>query len=150
VNLLEQAFDYVLATIVMAVIGSATNSVLLVVLYLTLKQAKSQNTMNKLYHDIQLLREKHSLTFAFSDWVATEIKYYSPLYEKNKSVDYILSTEKINKHLISVAEKLIILCNDDTVDKTLMRDEIDRLRLTLEEMNIDCIEVESALKILLD
>lgn len=134
----------------MAVIASATNTILLVVLYLTLRQAKSQNEMNKQYHKVQLLREKHSLTFAFADWMATEVKYYSPLYKTHEPEEKVLDHEKINKHLISIAKKMIILCNDGTVDKDLMRDEIDRLRLTLEEMNADSVEVESALKVLLD
>lgn len=134
----------------MAFIGSGTNTILLIVLYLTLRQAKSQNEMNKLYHKTQLIREKHSLTFAFADWIATEIKYYSPLYKTYEPKESVLNPEKINKHLISIAKKMIVLCNDGTVDKTLMRDEIDRMRLTLEAMKVDSIEVESALKVLLD
>ena len=142
--------DTVFVSLLLAFFSGGTNTVLLIVLYLTLRQAKSQNEMNKQYHETQLLREKHSLTFAFADWVATEVKYYSPLYKTYEPEERILTSEKINRHLISIAKKLVVLCNDGTVDKSLMRDEIDRMRLTLEAMKVDSVEVESALKILLD
>ena len=142
--------DTVFVSLLLAFFSGGTNTVLLIVLYLTLRQAKSQNDMNKTYNEAQLLREKHSLTFAFADSVATEVKYYSPLYKTYEPEEEVLNPEKINKHLISIAKKMIVLCNDETVDKSLMRDEIDRMRLTLEAMTVDSVEVESALKILLD
>ncbi len=142
--------DTVFVSLLLAFFSGATNTVLLIVLYLTLRQAKSLNAMNSEYQKTQLLREKHSLTFAFADWVATEVKYYSPLYKTYEAKEKVLNPEKINKHLISIAKKMTVLCNDGTVDKSLMRDEIDRMRLTLESMNVDSVEVESDLKILLD
>lgn len=138
-------------TLTVAIIGSLTNSILLIVLYLTLRQAKSQNKINQEFTKTQLTGARHSLTFAFADWIATEIKYYSPLY-KNPDVEEekVLDAEKINNHLISIARKVVVLCNDKTVDANLMRDEIERIRLTLDSMQVDAVEIESELKQLLD
>ena len=137
-------------TLLVAIVGSLTNSILLVVLYLTLRQAKSQNLMNSKFNETQLIGARHSLTFAFADWISTEVKYYSPLYKNNVEEEYVLDKEKINKHIISIARKMVVLCNDNTVDASLMRDEIERMRLTLEIMKLDSVEIQSDLKQLLD
>lgn len=138
-------------TIIVAVIGSLTNTILLIVLYLTLRQATSQNKMNQVHNKTQIVAARHSLTFAFADWIATEIKYYSPLYKnQNSEEEKVLSSEKINKHLISIARKMVVLCKDNTVDANLMRDEIERMRLTLDVMKVDAVEIESDLKHILD
>lgn len=132
--------------------AAATNAVqiiVFIVLYKTLKAIKVQNQHHEKHFKSQMNIERNSLTFRFADWVSSEVKYYSPLYKQNKNREYVLSTEKINMHLISIAKKVVIMSNDNTVDVDVMKDEIERLILTLDNMEKEPTHVISDLKKLL-
>lgn len=138
--------------IISLVAAAATNVVQIVVfivLYKTLKAIKTQNDHHTQHFKSQMNIEKNSLTFRFADWVAREVKYYSPLYKENKDREYVLSPEKVNIHLISIAKKVVDMGNDNTIDVDIMKDEIERLILTLDNMENEATQVMSDLKKLL-
>ncbi len=120
-----------------------------IVLYITFRNIKKQSIHIEQNFVSQMNIEKNSLTFAFADWIEREVKYYSPLYQKNKEVEYVLSQDKIDKHLIAMGKKIVTMYNDKTVDVDIMKDEIERLILTLDNMANEPTHVISDLKKLL-
>lgn len=138
--------------IISLVAAAATNLVqiiVFIVLYKTLKAIKTQNDHHAKHFKSQMNIEKNSLTFRFADWVAREVKYYSPLYKENKNREYVLSAEKVDTHLISIAKKVVDMGNDNTIDVDIMKDEIERLILTLDNMENEPTQLMSDLKKLL-
>jgi len=130
---MEFSLQFIIS-IFLAVISSAVQIVVLVVLYRTLKEMQHQNTHHEQSLDIQRTTQKYNLTFTFADWVSSEVKYYSPLYENNQGRKYILTHNEINIHLVALGEKMISLCNEKIVDKSILKDEIERLVATLQNM----------------
>lgn len=120
-----------------------------VVLYITFRNIKKQSLHIEQNFVSQMNIEKNSLTFTFADWIEREVKYYSPLYQKNKETEYVLSQDKIDKHLTAIGRKIITMCNDKTVDVDIIKDEIERLILTLDNMETEPTHVISDLKKLL-
>ena len=132
--------------------AAATNAVQLtvfIVLYKTLKAIKNQNQHHEKHFKSQMNIERNSLTFRFADWVSREVKYYSPLYKQNKNREYVLSAKKIDTHLIAIAKKVITMSNNDTIDIDIMKDEIERLILTLDNIDKEPTHIISDLKELL-
>ena len=121
----------------------------MVVLIWSLREVRNQNKHNSKYLKSQMNIEQNTLTFLFADWVSREVKYYSPLYKENKEREYVLSPEKINKHLISIAKKVVTMADRDIVDIDIMKDEIERLVMTLDNMDKEPTHVISDLKKLL-
>ena len=136
-------------SLIAATASNIVQLVVFIVLYKTLKAIKIQNLNHEKNFKSQMNIEKNSITFRFADWVATEVKYYSPLYKHNKQKEYVLSPDKINKHLISIGKKIVSMCDDKTVDVDIMKDEIERLILTLDNMENEPTHVISDLKKLL-
>lgn len=120
-----------------------------IVLYITFRNIKKQSSHIEKNFVSQMNIEKNSLTFRFADWIASEVKYYSPLYKENKQREYVLSQEKIDRHLIAIGRKIVTMCKDKTVDVDIMKDEIERLILTLDGMDNEPTHVISDLKKLL-
>jgi len=138
--------------IISLVAAAATNVVQIVVfivLYKTLKAIKTQNDHHTKHFKSQMNIERNSLTFRFADWVAREVKYYSPLYKENKDREYVLSAKKINTHLIAIAKKVVDMSSNNTIDVDIMKDEIERLILTLDNMENEPTHIISDLKKLL-
>lgn len=120
-----------------------------IVLYITFRNIKKQSQHIEQNFVSQMNIEKNSLTFTFADWIASEVKYYSPLYTKNKDVQYILPRNKIDRHLTAIGRKIVTMCNAKTVDVDILKDEIERLILTLDNMENEPTHVISDLKKLL-
>lgn len=120
-----------------------------VVLYITFRNIKKQSRHIEQNFTSQMNIEKNSLTFTFADWIASEVKYYSPLYKQNKEVEYVLSQDKIDRHLTAIGRKIVTMCNDETVDVDILKDKIERLILTLDNMEKEPTHVISDLKKLL-
>jgi len=136
-------------TLISSVIASGVQLTVFGVLYKTLKAIHIQNTHYEKSMQTNELVQKNTLTFRFADWLASEIKYYSPLYEANRDRKYILSPNEIDDHLMSLAKKLIDLINQDVVDSSILRDEIERLIRTLDMMESKPTDVIVDLKKLL-
>ena len=71
-------------TLLSSVIASAVQLTVFAVLYKTLKAVHIQNTHHEFFFELQRVNDRNLLTFKFADWLSTEVKYYSPLYENNK------------------------------------------------------------------
>ena len=136
-------------TIVTAVIGMCVQLSVFVVLYRTLRAVQIQNPHHEFFFELQRINDRNLLTFKFADWLSTEVKYYSPLYENNKDRQYILSPQEINSHLIAMANKTISLCQDNTVDVDIIKDEIERLIITLQSFKPEPTEIIDKLRKLL-
>lgn len=136
-------------TLVSSIIASGVQLTVFVVLYKTLKAVHKQNTNHEKSFKIQLITQKNLLTFKFADWLSSEIKYFSPAYKNNKDRDYILTPDEINNHLMSMGSKMISLCNDGIVDVNILKDEIDRLIRTFQDMETIPTEIIVELRKLL-
>ena len=136
-------------TLVSSIIASGVQLTVFAVLYKTLKAVHKQNTNHEKSFKIQLITQKNLLTFKFADWVSSEIKYYSPSYKNNKDREYILTQDEINNHLIAMGSKMISLCKDEIVDVDILKDEIDRLIRTFQDMETKPTEVIVELRKLL-
>ncbi len=136
-------------TLISSIVASGVQLTVFVVLYKTLKAVNVQNSHHEIFFELQRINDRYLLTFKFADWLSTEVKYYSPLYENNKDRQYILNPEEINSHLIAMANKTITLCKDDTVDVDIIKDEIERLIITLKSFKPEPVEVIVELRKLL-
>ncbi len=136
-------------SLIAATASNIVQLIVFIVLYKTLKAVKIQNANHEKNFKSQMNIEKNAITFTFADWVASEVKYYSPLYEKNKQREYVLPQSKIDRHLIAIGKKIVTMCDDKTVDVDIMKDEIERLILTLDHMVNEPTHVISDLKKLL-
>ncbi len=136
-------------TLISSVIASGLQMSVFIVLYKTLRAIHNQNTNHEQSFKIQRVTQKLNLTFKFADWIASELKYFSSLYENNQKRKYILSESEINVHLTSIGNKMVTLCTDDIVETDFLKDEIERLILTLENMKSKPFDVIVGLKKLL-
>jgi len=136
-------------TLISSIIASGVQLTVFVVLYKTMKAVHIQNTNHERSFKIQQVNQKIALTFRFADWAAAEVKYYSPLFESNKDRKYILSESERDLHLVSIAKKMVKMCNDEIVDVDLLKDEVERLVLTLDNMKSKPLDVLVNLKRLL-
>ena len=136
-------------TLISSIIASGVQLTVFAVLYKTLKAVHKQNTNHEKSFKIQLITQKNLLTFKFADWLSSEIKYFSPSYINNKDRDYILTQDEINNHLIAMGSKMISLCKDDIVDVDILKDEIDRLIRTYQDMETKPTEIIVELRKLL-
>lgn len=136
-------------TLVSSVVASAVQLTVFCVLYKTLKAIHIQNTNYEKSFITNEVVQKNLLTFRFADWLSSEIKYYSPLYKANKTREYLLTPSEIDGHLIAMAKKLISLIEQNAVDSSILRDEIERLIATFEEMKPRPTDVIVKLKKLL-
>ena len=130
---MEFSLQFIIS-IFLAVLSSSVQIVVLVVLYRTLKEMQQQNTHHEKSFAVQRTTQKYNLTFRFADWISSEVKYYSPLYENNLTRKYILTHNEINIHLVALGQKMVSLCNTRIVDKSILKDEIERLSITLQNM----------------
>ena len=136
-------------SLIAATASNIVQLIVFIVLYKTLKAVKIQNANHEKNFVSQMNIEKNSITFRFADWVASEVKYYSPLYKKNKEKEYVLPPEKINTHLIAIGKKIVTMSKNNIIDIDVMKDEIERLILTLDNMESEPTHVISDLKKLL-
>lgn len=141
--------DSLSITFIIAIVSASIEIGVMLVLIWSLKELKKQSKSNTQHLKSQMNIEKNSLTFRFADWISSEVKYYSPLYKENKNREYVLSPKKIDKHLISIAKKVIVMGKEKIVDIEVMKDEIGRLILTLENMENGQTEIIADLKKLL-
>jgi len=141
--------DTVFATLAVALVSSIIETGVILVLYKSLRVVQAQNKHHEKYFDNQIIVNKNSLTFRFADWLSTEVKYYSPLYEGNKDRKYILTESEINDHLIAMSDKAISLCKKDIVDVDILKDEIERLIATLHTLKPEPTETIVELRKLL-
>lgn len=136
-------------TLPLALGSNVAQVVMTIVLYITFRNIKKQSGYIEQNFLSQMNIEKNSLTFRFADWVAREVKYYSPLYKENKEREYVLSSKQIETHLISIAKKMVTMSENELIDIDIMKDEIERLILTLDNMDKEPTHVISDLKKLL-
>ncbi len=123
--------DTVFLTLTVALVGAIIEIGVILVLYKSLRAVQAQNKHHEIYFENQRIVNRNSLTFRFADWLSTEVKYYSPLYEGNKDRKYILTQAEINDHLVAMSNKAISLCKKDIVDIDILKDEVERLIATL-------------------
>jgi len=136
-------------TLISSIVASGVQLTVFVVLYKTLKAIHVQNTNHEKYFKNQAILDKNILTFKFADWLASEVKYYSPLYENNKDRKYILSQAERDDHLIAMAKKVITLCISEVVDVDILKDELERLIATLHTLEPEPTEIIVELRKLL-
>ncbi len=136
-------------TLISSVVASGVQLTVFGVLYKTLRAIHIQNTNHEKSFKTNEVIQKNTLTFRFADWISSEVKYYSPLYKNNKDREYILTPIEIDDHLISMAKKLVDLITKDVVDSSILRDEIERMIATLENMESPDTKVIEELKELL-
>jgi len=141
--------DTVYLTLSVAFISSIIEIGVILVLYKSLRAVQAQNKHHEGYFENQRTVNKYFLTFKFADWLSAEVKYYSPLYEGNKDRKYLLSRAEIDDHLVAMSNKAISLCKKGVVDIDIIKDEIERLILTLGNMDKEPTHVILDLKKLL-
>lgn len=133
--------DTIFVTLAVALIGAAIEIGVILVLYKSLRTVQAQNKHHEEYFENQRIVNKYFLTFKFADWLSTEVKYYSPLYEINKDRKYLLTRAEIDDHLIAMSNKALSLCKKDIVDVDILKDEIERLIATLHELQPEPTEI---------
>jgi len=141
--------DSLIFTFILAMVSATIEIAIMLVLFFTIREAKRQNKHTTDHLKSQMNIEKNSITFLFADWVSREVKYYSPLYKENKDREYVLSADKIDTHLIAIAKKVVKMSNEKIIDFDIIKDEIERLILTLDNMEKEPTLIISDLKKLL-
>ena len=141
--------DTVFVTLAVALASAIIEIGVILVLYKSLRTVQAQNKHHENYFENQRTVNKYLLTFKLADWLSTEVKYYSPLYEGNKDRKFILTQSEIDTHLIAMSNKVISLCTKDVVDIDILKDEVDRLIATLHELKPEPTETIVELRKLL-
>lgn len=106
-------------------------TITVIVLYKNFTTIRAQN--NKMFKrfEFQSNIEKYNLTLKFADWVKSELSDYLPYIIGEGKHDY-LSKEEIKGHFDNIAFNMVKLIKEETVFKSLMLDEIKKMRSTLE------------------
>ena len=138
-----------LTTLVVALASSIIEIGVIIVLYKSLRTVQAQNKHHENYFENQRIVNKNSLTFKFADWLSSEVKYYSPLYEGYKDRKFILTQAERDDHIVAMANKAISLCEKDIVDVDILKDEIERLLATLHTLESEPTEIIVELRKLL-